>query len=123
MKLAVLVVVLAGSAGVASAGQNGRAARTQPPSASASTSGADAYNQYLTARRLERDDDIDGAIAAYKRAIALDASPALARVNDRSLARRSGSQGTAVDPKATFTFAQSTAPKRSFCFIRRRRST
>jgi tetratricopeptide (TPR) repeat protein len=35
---------------------------------------ADAYAQYLLARHLEYAEDVDGAIAAYKRAIALDPS-------------------------------------------------
>ena len=69
MKLAAFVVCVVGSVGVAAAGQSGRN-RTTETSVSSST--ADAYNQYMIARRLERDDDVDGAIAAYKRAIALD---------------------------------------------------
>ena len=43
---------------------------------SASTDVADAYDQYLLGRRLERRRDVDGAIAAYKRAIALDPAAA-----------------------------------------------
>src|SRR5437899_272949 len=72
MKLGVLFVCLIGSVGVADAGQGGRTRTATPPQASSSSNIGDAYNQYLSARRLERDDDVDGAIAAYKRAIALD---------------------------------------------------
>jgi len=73
MKLAVLLVCVAGVVTGAEAGQSGRQARSAAtPSASAPGYVGDAYNQYLIGRRLERDDDVDGAIAAYKRAIALD---------------------------------------------------
>jgi len=77
MKLAVLLVCVAGAVTAAEAGQGGRQSRgagTPPPSVS--TAVGDAYNQYLLGRRLERDDDIDGAITAYKRAIALDPTAA-----------------------------------------------
>src|SRR5581483_6939948 len=78
MKLAALILCLAGSVGVAGAAertsareaQAGRRSGAAPPAAFAPA--ADAYNQYLLARRLESDDDVDGAIAAYKRAAALD---------------------------------------------------
>src|SRR5262245_26964543 len=40
------------------------------------TSVAEAYAQFLIGHHLEEDDDTDGAIAAYKRAIALDPSAA-----------------------------------------------
>jgi len=73
MKLAVLLVCVAGAVTVAEAGQSGRQSNgAAPPPAAVSTYRADAYNQYLLGRRLERDDDVDGAVAAYKRAIALD---------------------------------------------------
>ena len=73
MKLAVLLVCVAGAVAAAEAGQGNRQPRNAAaPPAAASTYVGDAYNQYLLARRLERDDDIDGAVAAYKRAIALD---------------------------------------------------
>jgi len=73
MKLAVLLVCVAGVVTGAEAGQSGRQSRSAAtPSASVPSAVGDAYNQYLVGRRLERDDDVDGAIAAYKRAIALD---------------------------------------------------
>src|SRR5262245_3315357 len=37
---------------------------------------AEAYAQFLIGHHLEEDDDVDGAIAAYKRAIALDPAAA-----------------------------------------------
>ena len=76
MKLvSVLVVLLAGSAAVAEPAQSGRQTRgASPPSASASSSASDAYDQYMLGLRLERDDNIEGAISAFKRAIALDPS-------------------------------------------------
>jgi tetratricopeptide (TPR) repeat protein len=54
---------------VVGAGQSGRpaaAAAVQPDQV------AEAYAQFLLAHRLEDDDDVDGAVAAYKRAMALD---------------------------------------------------
>ena len=77
MRVAVLFVFLAGSVAVAEPAQSGRQTRgTSPPSASASPSVGEAYDQYLLGLRLERDDNIEGAIAAFKRAIALDSSAA-----------------------------------------------
>src|SRR4030095_1013422 len=78
MKLvSVLVVLLAGSAAVAEPAQGGRPTRgASPPTASASSSASDAYDQYMLGLRLERDDNIEGAISAFKRAIALDSSAA-----------------------------------------------
>ena len=73
MKLAVLVVLLAGWVAVAEAGQAGRPARG---ATAASSNVAEAYNQYLVGRRLERDDNVDGAIAAFKRASSLDPTAA-----------------------------------------------
>jgi tetratricopeptide (TPR) repeat protein len=72
--------VLAASVAYGAPGQS----RPEPASAPvplATTAGArvaDAYEQYLLARHLERQDDIEGAVAAYKRAAALD--PAAAAV-------------------------------------------
>ena len=79
MKLvsAVVLVFLAGSAAFAAPGQNGRQTRGASPPASTSASAvADAYDQYLRGRQLERDDNIDGAIAAFRRAMTLDPSAA-----------------------------------------------
>src|SRR5437867_12943442 len=72
------LILSAGSTAVAGPGQNGRQTRgaSPPASVSASSGVADAYDQYLLGRRLERDDKIDDAIAAFKRAIALDPSTA-----------------------------------------------
>ena len=68
---------LAGSAAVAGPVQSGRQTRGAPPPAVSASSGvSDAYDQYLLGLRLERDDNIEGAIAAYKRAMTLDPSAA-----------------------------------------------
>ena len=74
MRVAVLLVFLAGSAAAAGAAQNGRQTRAASPPAASALS--DAYDQYLLGLRLERDDNIEGAIAAFKRAIVLDPSAA-----------------------------------------------
>jgi tetratricopeptide (TPR) repeat protein len=71
MKLAVLFVVFVGSVVSAEPAQSGRQSRGAP-AASQSTTAADAYDQYLLGRHFEREDNIDAAIAAYKRAAALD---------------------------------------------------
>src|SRR5262245_60599414 len=68
-RLAFIVAVIAAPSW-AVAGQSGRgsaaaAAQAQDPV-------AEAYAQFLLAHRLEDDNDIDGAVAAYKRAMALD---------------------------------------------------
>ena len=74
MKLAALLVVLAGSVVVAEPAQSGRQSQARGASTSASPSAnvAEAYDQYLLGRHLERDDNIEAAIAAYKRAATLD---------------------------------------------------
>ena len=76
MRALVWCVLFASLAAEADAGQRPRQPRSTAPAEpnSASTATADAYNQFLLARRLERDSDIDGAIAAYKRAATLDPS-------------------------------------------------
>jgi tetratricopeptide (TPR) repeat protein len=76
MKLAALLIFLAGSFAAVEAGQSDRSARSATPVPAASTSVAEAYNQYLVGRRLEREDDVDGAIAAFKRASTLDPAAA-----------------------------------------------
>jgi tetratricopeptide (TPR) repeat protein len=77
MRVAVLFVFLAGSVAVAEPAQSGRQTRgTSPPPASASSSAADAYDQYMLGLRLERDSNVEGAIAAFKRALTLDPSAA-----------------------------------------------
>src|SRR5688572_28716040 len=68
MRLAVLLALLAAPV-LVDAGQSGRpaaATAVQPDPV------AEAYAQFLLAHRLEDDEDIDGAVAAYKRAMALD---------------------------------------------------
>jgi tetratricopeptide (TPR) repeat protein len=66
-----VLLVLAGAPLVAEGAQTGRATgaqAVQPPADRV----AEAYTQFLLARRYEDEDDIDAAITAYKRAIALD---------------------------------------------------
>lgn len=72
MKLAVLLLVFAGSVVGAEPAQSGRQSRGASTAAQPAAPTAEAYDQYLLGRRLEREDNIDGAVAAYKRAAALD---------------------------------------------------
>ncbi len=69
MKIALLVAVL-GAATLAEAGQSGRAA----PAAAQPSAVAQAYEQFLLAHRLDDENDQEGAIQAYRRAMALDPS-------------------------------------------------
>jgi tetratricopeptide (TPR) repeat protein len=74
MKVLPIVVFVAGlgvPAVPAAAQQAASSSRAQPP-ADASDRVAEAYNQFLLAQSLEDDDDADGAIAAFKRAMTLD---------------------------------------------------
>jgi tetratricopeptide (TPR) repeat protein len=68
MKLRVLAAVLSLSAALAGAAP----AAAQTPSPAQADRGAEAYAQFLLGRHLETADDIDGAIAAFKRAAQLD---------------------------------------------------
>jgi tetratricopeptide (TPR) repeat protein len=74
--MAALCLLLAGVPVTAGAAQRGRPARSTAPldPSNPSASIAEAYDQFLIARRLERDGNIDAAIAAYKRAASLDPS-------------------------------------------------
>jgi tetratricopeptide (TPR) repeat protein len=76
MKLAVVLVFLAASVAAAEPGQSGRQSKGASPSAAPSSSLAEAYEQYLLGRHLgrnlDRPDDVEAAIAAYKRAAVLD---------------------------------------------------
>jgi tetratricopeptide (TPR) repeat protein len=97
MKLALLVVWLAGSVAIADAGQSGRSPRSAPPAPPvASSNVADAYNQYLLARRLERDDNVEGAIAALKRGISLDPTAAELQAELAGLYLRQNRIGEAI---------------------------
>lgn len=81
MKLVAIVAILGVSSSFAEAGQVRRAPqRPAAPATAAAGSQTDdrvgqAYEQFLRARMI-RDDDVEGAIAAYKRAMALDPSAA-----------------------------------------------
>jgi tetratricopeptide (TPR) repeat protein len=70
MKLPVLVTLVCLVAPAAQAGQAG--ARSVSVQAGGADAVASAYDEFLLARHLETADDVDGAIAAYKRAIELD---------------------------------------------------
>jgi tetratricopeptide (TPR) repeat protein len=81
MKIVAIVAILGVSSSFAEAGQARRAPqRPAAPATAAAASQANdrvgqAYEQFLRARMI-RDDDVEGAIAAYKRAMALDPSAA-----------------------------------------------
>jgi tetratricopeptide (TPR) repeat protein len=80
MKLGALLVFLTLSVAVAVAVaepvQGGRQNRGAPAAAPTSPGVAEAYAQFMLGLGLERNDDIDGAVTAYKRAMALDPSAA-----------------------------------------------
>src|SRR5262245_38995660 len=81
MKIVVIVAILGLSSSLAEAGQARRAPQrpAAPPAPVISSQQAErlgqAYEQFLRARMI-REDDVEGAIAAYKRAMALDPSAA-----------------------------------------------
>src|SRR5471030_3135880 len=77
MKLSVLVTVLCVSISPLAAAQTARP-RTSSPPASAQAKTAQAYEQFLLGHRLEENDDVPGAIAAYNKAIEL--APASAEI-------------------------------------------
>src|SRR5438034_5532856 len=72
MKIVVLAAMIAVSMPITAAAQNAPAA----PSATTSNKIGEAYAQFLIGHHLEEDDDINGAVAAYKRAMALDPNAA-----------------------------------------------
>jgi tetratricopeptide (TPR) repeat protein len=97
MKLAVIFVVLAGSLAVAEAGQGGRSTRSAAPAPPISSNNiGEAYNQYLVGRRLEREDNIEGAIAAFKRASVLDPTAAEVQAELAGLYMRQNRVGEAM---------------------------
>src|SRR5262245_15911937 len=81
MKIVAIVAILGMSSSFAEAGRARRAPqRPASPPAAAAPSQQDnrtgqAYEQFLRARMI-REDDVEGAIAAYKRAMTLDPSAA-----------------------------------------------
>jgi tetratricopeptide (TPR) repeat protein len=81
MKIVAIVAILGVSSSIAEAGQARRAPQrpAAPTTAAPTSQQADrlgqAYEQFLRARMI-REDDVEGAIAAYKRAMALDPSAA-----------------------------------------------
>jgi tetratricopeptide (TPR) repeat protein len=71
MKAVMFVAACVASVSIAQAGQKPDSRAAQPKPATPAMV-ADAYDQFLLAHRYEADDKIDEAIAAYKRAMALD---------------------------------------------------
>src|SRR5215208_1595673 len=76
MKIAALVAFLSLSLPLAAAAQQARGQRPQPLTSAPPEKVAEAYAQFLIAHRLEDADDVNGAIAAYKRAMELDPTAA-----------------------------------------------
>src|SRR5712671_7373272 len=74
MKLAALVAVFGMSFGPAA--NQSSAQRPRPAPAVSPDKVAEAYNQFLMGHRLEEADDVNAAIAAYKRAMELDPTAA-----------------------------------------------
>ncbi len=72
MKVAVFVVVCLASGSFAQAGQGAQGSAAAPAAPPPAGKIAEAYAQFLLARHYEGEDDLDAAIAAYKRAIELD---------------------------------------------------
>jgi tetratricopeptide (TPR) repeat protein len=103
MKLVVFVALLGLAMPVAARAQGGRTnAPAQPPDRL-----AEAYEQFLRAHLLEDGDDTEGAIAAYKRALAADPRGAdiaadladlYLRENRAGDARSSAEQAIKIDP-------------------------
>ena len=73
MKIAVLLLAVLGTATLVEAGQSGRAVA---PSAAQPSAIAQAYEQFLLAHRLDDENNQEGAIQAYRRAMALDPTAA-----------------------------------------------
>jgi tetratricopeptide (TPR) repeat protein len=74
MNVAVLVALL--GAGVPAVGAPQSPARSVQPAQPSPDKIGEAYAQFMLGRRLETEDDIDGAIAAFKRAMQLDPTAA-----------------------------------------------
>lgn len=74
MRLAVLVAALSVSVPLAATGQTRaqRGQRSAAPAPVGATKVGEAYGQFLLAHRLEQNDDVSGAVAAYERAMELD---------------------------------------------------
>lgn len=108
MKIVVLVAVLGASAPLAAAGQSTPAqGRGQSPSPAAQDRTADAYAQFLQAHAYGDAGKIDEAIAAYKRAAALDPTAATipaelaelyANENRGAEAQAAAEQAIKIDP-------------------------
>lgn len=98
----VLVVVLSAAGAAAGAAPvsagpavpQATAAVPAPPQARASAAAtdgrADAYYQFLLGRRLENDDDVAGAVKAFRRALELDPTSAVIRAELATLFARQG---------------------------------
>jgi len=109
MKTVVLVAVIGASVPLAAAAQSAGRATSQRPAAApqAPDSTAEAYSQFLQAHLLADGGDVDGAIAAYRRAMSLDPAAgsipaALAELlldeNRNNDAQAMAEQAVAIDP-------------------------
>jgi tetratricopeptide (TPR) repeat protein len=76
MKIAVLVAAFGVALPLAAAAGPARAQRTAPPATASTDKLGEAYALFLLGHRLEDADDVNGAIAAYKRAMELDPTAA-----------------------------------------------
>jgi tetratricopeptide (TPR) repeat protein len=77
MKLVALVALVSVSVPFSAAAQNpSRASRAAQPTPATSDKVAEAYAQFLLGHRFEDDENFDSAVAAYKRAAALDPTAA-----------------------------------------------
>lgn len=72
MKIAALVAVFSVSLPLAAVSGQARNQRTPPPTTASPEKVGEAYAQFLLGHRLEDAEDVNGAIAAYKRAMELD---------------------------------------------------
>src|SRR4051812_8472884 len=76
MKIAALVAAFSVSLPLAAAAGQARNQRTPPLTTASTEKVGEAYAQFLLGHRLEDADDMNGAIAAYKRAMELDPAAA-----------------------------------------------
>ena len=72
MRTLVFLAALGVAASAAAAPQATTARQRTPAAAQQPDRKGEAYAQFLLAQRLEADDNVEGAVASYKRAIALD---------------------------------------------------
>ena len=103
MKIVVLVAVLGASAPLVEAAQARRPAA--PPPAQAPARLAQAYDQFLRAHMLE-EEDVEGASAAYRRAMALDPTASAIPADLADLLMREGRANEAAFSHAVEEISQ-----------------